>query len=144
MKLLQSLYVSVVIALGFVLFGSFFSQLYYTCQEHDILHDKAKAAEFRELPPVEDFIGAAGWQSNSDKAPPLAVGEVWRDPLKYLAAMVSGVPLPLRIATLLMILSLLLAILLLPRLPAVFRVCHSFDALWVMSVAYIVSLFGYV
>jgi len=134
----------VVIALGFVLFGSFVSQVYYVCQQHDRLHYKAQADQLYVLPPIEDFIGASSWRSNVEKTIPLPVGEFWKDPGHYLLAIASGVPLSLRIATLLMILSLLLAILLLPRLYLISKLCHSFDSLLIMSLAYIVSLFGYV
>ena len=144
MKLLQSLYVFVVIALGFVLFGSFASQTYYAGQQRDILHYKAQTASMRALPPIEKFIGPAGWDANGDKTIPPTVSEFWNAPGRYLAALVSGLPLPLRVATLLMILSLLLALLLWPKLQVVSTVRHNFDSLFVMTVAYVVAIFGYV
>jgi len=144
MKLLQSLYVSVVIALGFVLLGSFASQAYYAGQQRDLLHRKAQAVELRELPPIEEFVGPTSWEPNYRKTLLLPVEEFWNSPAHYVAALVSGLPLALRVATLLMILSLILAILLWPRLCVISKARHSFDSLLVMSVAYLIALSGYV
>jgi hypothetical protein len=109
-----------------------------------VLHYRAEADQLYSLPPIEDFTGPSSWAGNVDPTRPSPVGEFWKEPGHYLAALASGLPFGLRIATLLLILSLLLAILLLPRLDGLSRISHSFDSLWLMILAYIVSLFGYV
>jgi len=146
MRFFESLYIFLFSALGISLFLGFSVQTYRICVTRDYLREKAKEENLYELPSIKAFIGNVNGNSISvdQKAESHAVEELTSQPLVYIGALIDGLPFSDRIATILLFLTLLVCGILRPRLRRIGKLRNSFDPLIVMSIAYVLSLIGYV
>src|SRR5207244_3266384 len=103
-----------------------------------------RAESLRGLPSLEEFLGSESREIDHNTIGPLRINDCWKQPATYLEYMVAGTPMPLRVSSLLMVLSILLAAFIRPGLRKTNKFRYNFDSLLVLGIAYVTAVFGYV